>query len=181
MASKRKQRLVVDASIARAAGGLAATSELSKQCRDFLQAMLQSPHLLVLTPAIRAEWNRHQSEFAYDWRNKMVSAKKVLLIQDDPDLPAEMADRITATGSKSDERKAMAKDLLLLGAALATDKTVVSGDNTVRALFAGAAQTVRELRAIIWVHPAEDAARWVAAGARADSERRLDAYVKQAP
>ena len=181
MAAKVARRLVIDASVARAAGDLTATFPLSKQCRDFLQALLASPHLAVMTPAISAEWDRHQSRSARVWRRTMMGRRKIVLLRDEPDLPADMADRISATAGKSDERRAMAKDLLLLGAALATDKTVVSGDSTVRALFARAAATVRELRGIVWVHPAEDAAGWVAAGARAEAGRRLAAYVQSEP
>ncbi len=181
MAAKAARRLVIDASVARAAGDLSATFPLSKQCRDFLQALLESPHLAVMTPAISAEWDRHQSRTARIWRRTMLGRKKIVVLHNEPDLPTDMENRITATGGQRAEREAMAKDLLLLGAALATDKTVVSGDNTVRALFAGAAQTVRELRAIIWVHPAEDAVLWVTAGAWAERGRRLDAYIKQAP
>ena len=64
MADKVSKRLVIDASVARAAGGEDATFPISVYCRDFLQAVLDISHRVVMTPDIRDEWNKHQSKSA---------------------------------------------------------------------------------------------------------------------
>jgi hypothetical protein len=74
------------------------------------------------------------------------------------------------------DRKAMEKDFLLLTAALATDKTVISLDEKVRKMFDQAAEQVGELTAIVWVNPTqetEQAIDWLENGAKPDKERRL--------
>ncbi len=57
---RRSKRLVVDASVAGAAG--AAEHALSKTSRDFLQEVLTICHQIVMTPRILAEWKRHRSK-----------------------------------------------------------------------------------------------------------------------
>ena len=47
----------------------------------------------------------------------------------------------------------MRKDFHLLEAAWATDQTIISLDETIRQLFARAAQRVGEIRDIVWVNP----------------------------
>lgn len=76
MAKSPSCRLVVDASVAQAAGGKGARSDVSKSCRDTLQAILDICHRLVLTKEMRREWNKHQSSFARTWRVSMVARKK---------------------------------------------------------------------------------------------------------
>jgi hypothetical protein len=77
MADKVSKRLVIDASVARAAGGEDATYPISVYCRDFLEAVLDLSHRVVMTPDIRDEWNKHQSRYACIWRRQMVAKKKL--------------------------------------------------------------------------------------------------------
>src|SRR5437660_6190664 len=75
--AKASRRLVVDASVARAAGGEGATHPLSRQCRDCLLAMLHICHRIVMTAEIGAEWKRHRSRFAMTWLTSMEARRKV--------------------------------------------------------------------------------------------------------
>jgi hypothetical protein len=63
------------------------------------------------------------------------------------------------------ERAAMVKDILLLEAALATDRRIVSLDEkTARRYFKEAAQKIEKLQQLIWVNPnkpEEDAIVWL--------------------
>jgi len=63
VAKVRSRVLVIDASIARAAGDVS-MHPTSRNCRDFLQAVLDTCHRMALTTPIKEEWNRHQSRFA---------------------------------------------------------------------------------------------------------------------
>ena len=76
MAKCASRVLVIDASIARAAGDLS-KHPTSRNCCEFLQAVLDLCHRMVLTPPIREEWNKHRSRFASKWRVSMMARKKI--------------------------------------------------------------------------------------------------------
>ena len=87
-----------------------------------------------------------------------------------------LRERVLRTANNADERQELLDDLLLVEAALATDRTVASLDERVRALFRRATGRVGELRAIVWVNPEqeeEEPILWLERGAPAESERML--------
>jgi hypothetical protein len=181
MSGSRSKRLVIDASIARAAGGPDATFPKSKRCRDFLLDVLDARHRVVMTADIRAEWQRHQSGYARRWLVSMHARKNVhwdsAVVADDA-LRARIVR--TATGGSAEQvqadREAMLKDCCLLEAALAADKTITSLDERVRRLFGAAAHQVGELREIVWANPdliEERCSDWLREGAHAERKRQL--------
>jgi hypothetical protein len=99
------RRLVIDASVASAAGQTMAPA--SRRCREFLQAFLCISHRAAMTPLLREEWKRHQSLFARARLAAVTSEGKVQAVPD------------AGRGA-------------LVKAALATDKIVVSLDDTAR-------------------------------------------------
>lgn len=173
---KVSKRLVIDASVVRAAGGIDAIAPLSRHCRDVLQAVLTIGYRAVLTAEIRREWDIHQSRFARQWRVAMTARKKIYVTESAPS-PAFLA-KITASTPDPAVQAAMHKDLLLVVAALATDKTVISLDARVQRYFAAASHGVRELRVLVWVNPqtaAEEVVPWLQRGAKAEPAFRLRA------
>ncbi len=170
------KRLVIDASVARSAGGEEATYPTSVHCRDFLKAVLAICHKVVMTPDIREEWNKHESDFARAWRRRMVAKRKLEFL----DIPVnkELWEKIDILARSNKQRTEMFKDLRLLEAAIATDKTVISlDDNTARTFFSRAAIQVGELKDIVWVNPdkieEEKPIEWLENGAEAEIERLL--------
>ncbi|MBE9225789.1 hypothetical protein IQ264_10175 [Phormidium sp. LEGE 05292] len=179
MIEKVSKLLVIDASVARAAGGESAISK-SKYCRDFLLAVLDISHRVVMTQDIRKEWDKHQSNFSRTWLRTMI-AKKKLEYRSDILINDELWKGVEDFTDFDNQRKAMVKDLLLIEAALVTDKIIVSLDEVVRKLFHQAAEQVEELRNIVWVNPAkseEQAISWLESGAAAEQERMLGFYTK---
>ncbi|NJN67655.1 MAG: hypothetical protein HC884_13555 [Chloroflexaceae bacterium] len=81
MAVKSSRQLVIDANVASAAGDKGTGP--SKACRAFLEEVRKVCHRMVLTPAIKDEWDRHQSPFARRWRVAMQSKKKMVSLQAD--------------------------------------------------------------------------------------------------
>ena len=68
------------------------------------------------------------------------------------------------------------KDFHLIEAALQTDKTVISVDETVRLCFHTVAQRVHILKHIIWVNPCKDdelCIEWLHNGAESEQKRLL--------
>lgn len=130
---------------------------------------------MILTPEIREEWNRHQSQFARTWRVSMMARKKVVLTT----TPRDAALRAQVIRHAADEpsRAAMLKDCCLVEGALAADGAVISLDERVRTLFGTISPQVRQIAPIIWVNPTlagEEVEAWLAAGAKPEARRRLD-------
>ena len=174
MRARDSKRLVIDADVARASGSETANHPTAKHCRDFLNAVLSLSHRVVMTEKISNEWKNHRSRFARRWRVSMDARKKIDRIN--PPEYAELRDKVTNTASDEDEIEVMQKDFHLLQAALATDHTIISLDETVRGFFIHASQRVGEIRNIIWVNPdrpAEEPIAWLQNGAPPETHRRL--------
>jgi predicted nucleic acid-binding protein len=172
MKSADSKRLVIDASIARAAGRT--DHPISKACRIFLEGVLNICHHVVLTEEIREEWSRHQSNFTLVWRSSMVARKKVAwhkIAQNDV-----FRTEIQNLDFSEKECAAVLKDAHLVEAALKTDLTVVSLDETARGLLRKAAQNVKPLKQVLWVNPTKDeehTMEWLEGGAKGEEARQL--------
>src|SRR5207248_3536986 len=115
MARARSQRLVIDASVARAAGPQDAVHPTAKLCRDFLLGVLDVCHHAVFSSSITDEWRVHQSGFARQWRVAMFARKKIEQL-DDP-VNRELRRQIEKTTSDDKHQDAMLKDVHLIEAA----------------------------------------------------------------
>jgi hypothetical protein len=176
MATARTKRLVIDASVARAAASEEGTHPRGVRCREFLEAVLTICHRVVLTGDIREEWGKHQARFVRRWRRQMYARKKVDALEADPD--PTLLERLHQLDATEAEQEAMAKDWLLIEAALAADHCVVSLDDTVRTLFAKASQKLKSLQTIVWVNPErseEEPVQWLSRGAEPEAARLLGA------
>ena len=177
MRARDSKRLVIDADVARASGSETATHPRAKHCRDFLNAVLSLNYRMAMTEQISNEWKSHQSRFARRWRVSMDARKKIDRIN--PPEYAELQDKVTNTANNEDEIEALQKDFHLLQAALVTDQTIISLDETIRGLFKQASQQVGEIRDIIWVNPdrtaKEQPIAWLQNGAPSEAHRRLSA------
>ena len=177
MTEKISKRLVIDASIARSAGQEDATYPRSVRCRDFLQAVLEISHRVVMTPDIKKEWDKHQSRFAKKWLRQMVAKKKLYAC--DITLDDELWTQIESHAKTDKDREAMEKDLLLIEAAIATDKIVISLDEKVKELFIKAAADIERLKQVAWVNPdventeEKGAIAWLKNGAEIESQYLL--------
>ena len=178
MVKKVSKCLVIDASVARAAGGEDATNPTSKNCRDVLEAVREICHKLVMTPEIKEEWNEHQSYFAKRWRSSM-AAKKKFIYRQDIAVDNELWNLIKTYSETEKQQKAMEKDLLLIEAAIATDKIVISLDEKVKELFVKAAVDIERLKEVAWVNPdventeEEGAIAWLKNGAEVEPQYLL--------
>jgi hypothetical protein len=168
------RRIVIDASVARAAGDGVVPS--SKRSRDFLVEVFEICHRVVVTEEIMAEWRRHASRFTVQWLAAMRSRGKVVKVVPGPAALTVADEVLTADDWSVKQAAALEKDLLLITAAVETDRIVASGDGTVRALFEKAARHVGTIARITWVNPidAEDSySSWLRAGARDLEDRQL--------
>jgi hypothetical protein len=170
--SKSKKALVVDASIAFSSG--TTTHPTSTHCREFLIAFQEQTLRVVMSPDIYVEWKKHASSFSHKWLAQMTGRKRVIYVRDVED--TLLREKICTTSDRKKDQNVMEKDCRLLEAALKTDNLVASLDETVRSLFRHAAQTVREIRSIVWVNPDKEdemVIDWLKAGAPSDKKRQL--------
>ncbi len=173
MAKVRSRLLVIDASIARAAGEIS-KHPTSRDCREFLQAVLKVCHRMVMTQDIRAEWNKHQSRYARAWRTSMVARKKIEFTAVAPHLTLER--RVERAVSDAYLAAIIDKDRRLIEAALVTEQRVISLDDHVRRHLQDHIARLPEACLICWVNsctPDEQAIAWLESGAPAERPRTL--------
>ncbi len=182
MAADLNKALIVDASIAGAAGQEEASYPTSKNCRDLLSAVLDSLHKIVMTPEIRQEWDDHQQSFATRWLVAMERKAKIELHTSlrDEGLRDKMTNLIgQQIGRNKITQEAcaiMLKDCHLLEAALKSDKIILSLDNKARFHFKVVSDKIEDISAILWVNPdkaEEEAITWLEAGAEPEAHRQL--------
>ena len=174
MPARVSRRLVIDASVARAAGGEEATFPTSKHCRDFLKAILTICHRMVMTPEIQDEWRTHQSRFTSTWRRSMESRKKVVRVP--TSAHDQLYGKIRRVVMRDQDYETMQKDFCLIDAALETDRIVISLDEVARWLFATTSQSVGELASVMWINPdkmVEQSITWLEHGAKSGRVHRL--------
>ena len=176
MRSRDSKRLVVNASVARAAGGEEATVSVSISCTEFLETFRdECPHHVVMTPELSEEWEENQSRFAATWLRSMIARKRFVYIE--PLVNQALRGEIEGTATNENEIEDIQKDFHLLEAARETDHIIISLDETVRGLFARAAERVGEIRDIVWVNPErveeEEPLAWLQNGAPPEEHRKL--------
>lgn len=146
--------LVIDASVVRAAGSLEAVHPLPSQCRDILRTILDVCHRIHLSEALRDEWSRHTSKFSRTWLKSMYARRKV--ISGDIAALAGFAAAIENARYLSDsERAAMEKDRHLVDGAAASDKIILSLDDTTGRILHRIVPHFGGLADFLWVKPTE--------------------------
>jgi hypothetical protein len=174
------RRIVIDASIAKAAGSENASSPVAVFCSKFLTAVLKVCHRAVLTDALAVEWSNNQSSFSRVWRRQMMSRRKI----EEPSVAENATLRQGIRNAAADEAVAgiLDKDCHLIEAALATDLCIASLDDRARLHFNRVAGKVRQLRRVHWVNPASSSRLagsvvqvipWLEAGAPNDKSQCL--------
>lgn len=169
----RSKRLVVDASVARSAGGDKAPEGPSRQCRDVLEAILKIGHRVVFSPEGLAEWRKHKSSYARGWLVQMFSRRKVIQAQGQDDA---FRARLLSAAPSGSIRAAMAKDAHLIESAVQHDRIVLSRDEAMRQILRGVATEIREIAPVLWANPDfedEGVRFWLEHGARIEAARFL--------
>ncbi|MFH1741429.1 MAG: hypothetical protein ABIH23_20685 [bacterium] len=104
----------------------------------------------------------------------MESHGKIVEVSESED--TELRGKIEDHAPSKKKKEQMLKDVHLIEAAMATDRSVVSLDETARDLFVKASTNVDQLADVVWVNPsisAENAISWLQQGAKAEKKRML--------
>ena len=172
--SGSSKRLVIDVSVAIAAGGKYASHPTSKNCRDFLSFVLSICHHAVMTPEIKQEWEKGISRFTRKWLGWMRRRDKILTVKKSGNV--EIRKQLKNSQAPTNDKKKMEKDVRLIEAALKTDRIIISLDDEARSLFKKFAESSQSLEKIVWVNPAkftEEPIAWLENGAKPEKERQL--------
>lgn len=180
---KHPRRLVIDADIAHAAGGVDANNPFSETCHELLERVKSFKHSLVMTDAIAKEWSRHESRFANSWLVDMVGRRQVF---DLGDVAEDEELRRWLKESRLQVRvvKVVLKDVHLIEAAIAAEhKIVISGDaeagkgfNTVASDARSTGSAVARLRQVAWINARsrkEHLFAWLDQGAKNEKRHHL--------
>jgi hypothetical protein len=165
---------VVDASIARAAGMLTTKNPTGKACREFLQKIRAVCHRIAWNASIKAEWEKHASNFTTTWLVSMVNLRKRRPVPDK--VNEQFREIIRGHSNDAGTVEAVMKDAYLIEAAWASDCRIAALDETVRTHFCRMCADCSELRRVLWVNPvaeSESCIEWVEAGALEEEARSL--------
>lgn len=175
MPNNRGKRLVVDACIARAAGGSGAHHEGSISARNFLVEFKKHDFIAGMNRDLFAEWKRHESSFARKWRRSMIGARRFPIL-DHSKSNQTIWTRINTRREHRELKQLMLKDRPLMEAALNTDKRIVSFDERSRKAFARTSSIINDFKKIIWVNPSknENSIDWLRNGAKKEKCRLLE-------
>lgn len=174
-----RRRLVIDTSVLRSAGGENAVHPTSAHCRAVLFAILQICHKATVSAELRAEWDKHQSKYATQWRSAM--RKKGKLIETKLTEKTGLRNKVLQVHQQAPtKQEAALKDFHLVEAAIEADWIVISLDDTVRQIFAEACEIGDKLSEVVWVHPDDgDILTWLEDGAMPQQHKRLFAYISE--
>jgi hypothetical protein len=149
-ANKHSRLLVVDACVARSAGGT--EHPQSSCCRDALLAILTICHRVVMTEAVQDQWNDHRSRFARKWLTSMWARKKVHRCEG---VQLGHVDR-ACDGLSATEQDRLREDLLLIEAACAADGIIVTRDNVIQAIWRKCYDRLGLPKPVRWIDPVTD-------------------------
>ncbi|MCD4786057.1 MAG: hypothetical protein K8T10_19730 [Candidatus Eremiobacteraeota bacterium] len=175
MSKKKSRRIVIDACIARSAGGDRAKKGRSILCTSFLLKVLKICYIAIFTEELFEEWRKHRTDFARKWQKTMFSKNKAKILDNSEDQLLRNRIRLECERRKLPLEEVL-KDTHLVEAAIKTDKTIASLDNKARNNFSKMSPGIGELRSIYWINPAnpdENVIQWLESGSIPDANRLL--------
>ena len=179
MTETESRRIVIDASVAGSAGGEDAIHPTSINCTNFLNVFyLDTDFNMVMTLEIGGEWIRNWSNFAYTFLVNMLSEDRIYSPEEDDLLEIrKLKSKMDPISLRKKLREELEKDFILIEAALATDKSVVSLDK-IRKRFVKICheEELEDLKDIVWLNPdknADDALSWLKDGANPVEKYKL--------
>jgi predicted nucleic acid-binding protein len=162
---RAKLQIVIDASVARAAGDVS-MHPVSKNCRETLQALSNSELDIATCSALASEWKKHQSNYSRLWLISMIARGRFNC------LPVEPInhDFRKCIGDNAETEKCadtMEKDAHLVEIALQTGKRIIALDETVRNLYKSLSRHHPPIRPVLWANPTIDddlTVEWISGG-----------------
>jgi hypothetical protein len=150
MREKKSYLLVVDASVARAAGET--VHPVSRCCREALESILRICHRIMMSSALADEWKRNESRFARRWLVSMYARRKVIKA----DMPSFSIRAEKAVVLNDRERAALVKDKHLIELAVDGDGIIYTLDDAIIDIWSKCCKQVNAPRTIAWKNPTNE-------------------------
>ena len=150
---KRVKKIVIDASVARAAGNTS-LHPASKGCREALLSIDASKLVVIIGGNLKEEWNKHQSKFSKSWLISVIARGRFFPINPLPQCH-QLRACISKTASDEKSETAMNKDVHLLELALCSDHIVLALDEVVRTHFKALSAHHTPLKFVMWANPSQ--------------------------
>lgn len=178
----RRKYFVIDADVLVWASGKNRIE--CKMANEFIESALTICFGAVSGGVISEEWKKHSSLISKIWIRRMIIKKKIKRNKYTFDGIDNLIQRIKNSKIFTTKQfNAIVKDKHLIAAALVNDSIIVSCDDTVRKLFAKAAQNIPKVGSqigdIIWINPAKNEEKpieWLESDAPFTEERKLINY-----
>jgi len=171
-------RIVVDTSVARAAGD--SGDRTAQACFNSLEAILaESSYLAAFNQSLLKEWfkkikdrrgrkRRYASSYASEWFLKM--RRRLVVLPERKDFINQCIQASASLAAAS----AIQKDLHLVDLAIQADHRVLSTDKKIVGHLRRLGARIPAICPILWVHPVNhDAPAWLAEGAPARDDCRI--------
>lgn len=171
---KAKPQIVVDASVARAAGD-ASMHPVSKNCRESLQAISNSKIDIVTCSLLISEWKNHQSNYSRLWLISMIARGRFKCLSNDLTNHG-LRESINTHAKTENCANAMEKDAHLIEIALQTGRRVIALDETVRNLYKSLSKHHPPIKTVLWANPVIDedsTTEWISTGCPSISRLQL--------
>ena len=150
MKKKKSYLLVVDASVAFAAGY--STNPDSSRCRDLLDSILSICHRIIMSPPLSLEWKNNANRYALRWITTMVAMKKVVFIGGHSfHISIEKAKVLTDR-----ERAAIEKDKHLVELAIEGNGIIYTLDDTAIEIWGKCRKQIHTPKEITWKNPTRE-------------------------
>ncbi|MDR2704418.1 MAG: hypothetical protein LBC02_01440 [Planctomycetaceae bacterium] len=185
--TKETKTLVIDTSIARAAGkDKTGTDKIdpSTVCsRQLLEVILNNAYKIAVSKELKEEWKSwygYYSSYASKWYAEIVKRDRLTIVGNVEN--DQLRSAILETTKQPSIKEAMKKDFFLLEMALATDQIVLSRDKKIRKYFKHAAVLIDEIKKILWANPdlsEEEVILWIKKGAPFEKKRQLGSHDKK--
>lgn len=146
-----KKVIVVDASVAQAAKVYRA-HEKGVACARVLQTIRMVCHRAAFGSVLEREYSLHESPWASDWRTSMAQKGKWVGVAEENRRLTGLLASTRCPLTKSGAAAAL-KDLHLVVLALASDRIILSTDDTAGDLFARLAKLDDRLAPVHWINP----------------------------
>jgi len=175
MTRKNRKRLVIDANIAKSAGGSHVVVSLySRKC---LEAIRFDEHIAVFNSTLRQEWRKHASLLAKQWQVAMQQRRRIEDVEGNEF--AALLEQACGCLTETAWKDALRKDFHLVQSALASGQLLLSNESRLPAHIGASCEVVTEFRRLFFANPLkeqEECIDWIKSGAKKDPKRRVDRF-----
>lgn len=163
---------IIDSCIA-ASASEKGTHKDAVQAWGCLEKIRKTEVVIILSEELKKEWLDNGSRSSKLWLSSMINKKRTKPYQDNG-LYNQLNKKINKSNANNSEKREMKKDVHLLGAALANDKTIISNEKKAPKLFKKHIDDDK-VQNVFWVNPKikKDTLHWIGSGLPHEDDQKI--------